>query len=104
MKDEKMAGLAQGLKVVAHPTRLMILAELQNGVKCVGDISGLLDARQPNVSQHLTVLRENGLGGFRREGVLRCYYLKRPALVKALFALLERHYPAVEPPLSRRKT
>jgi len=87
-----MSAYARLLKIVAHPTRLMILAELMEAEKCVNDIGDLLNVRQPNVSQHLAILKENGLVAFRKEGASRCYYLARPGLVADLFALVERHH------------
>jgi ArsR family transcriptional regulator len=68
----------------------MILEELMNGTKCVSDIRDLLDVPQPNVSQHLAVLKEHGLVAARKDGVSRCYYLARPGLVRGLFEALGR--------------
>ena len=85
------------LKAVAHPARLAILAEMVHGPKCVTHIRELLAVRQPNVSQHLTTLRHSGLVAFYRDGARRCYYLTRPALVRALFAFLDADYQEVEP-------
>lgn len=88
---------AEQLKALAHPARLMILSELLKGMKCVNGIRELLEVRQPNVSQHLTVLKHGGLVGSCRDGAFRCYYLTRPALVRALFDFLGRDYPTVRP-------
>ena len=62
----------------------------QLGTKCVNDIRDLLEVSQPNVSQHLAVLKENGLVAARKNGASRCYYLARPRLVKDLFATFAR--------------
>ena len=92
MQVETMSAYARLLRIIAHPTRLMILAELMEAEKCVNDIGDLLNVRQPNASQHLAILKENGLVAFRKEGASRCYYLARPGLVEGLFAMLERHH------------
>lgn len=84
---------ARLLRAVAHPTRLLILDELTHGMKCVNDIQELLDVPQPNVSQHLAVLKDNGLVMCHKDGVTRCYHLARPGLVKDLLAVLGRDYP-----------
>jgi len=84
---------AETLRAAAHPVRLMILAELLEGPRCVTAIRELLKARQPNVSQHLLVLKHSGLVAFSREGAFRCYYLPKPAQIRAIFRLLERDYP-----------
>lgn len=79
------------LKVIAHPARVKILQELTEGVKCVSDFEDALDISQPNVSQHLTVLRTNGLVDFFVDGRLKCYFLKEP-FVPDLLALLVKVY------------
>ena len=95
MDAEKASEWAETLRAAAHPVRLMILAELLEDPKCVSDIRELLKARQPNVSQHLSVLKHAGLVAFSRDGAFRCYYLPKPGQVRALFRLLQREYPAV---------
>jgi ArsR family transcriptional regulator len=87
---------ARLLRIVAHPTRLLILDELARGTKCVNDIRELLDVPQPNVSQHLAVLKESGLVLCHKDGVTRCYHLAKPGLVDDLFAVLGRDYPTVK--------
>ena len=92
MDFHKTSEWAEMLAAAAHPVRLMILAELLEGPKCVTTIRELLEARQPNVSQ---VLKHSGLVAFIQDGAFRCYYLLRPAQVKAIFRLLESDYPTV---------
>jgi len=65
---ERTSQWAETLRAAAHPVRLMILAELLEGSKCVTDIRELLKARQTNVSQHLSALEYTGLVAFSREG------------------------------------
>lgn len=79
------------LKVIAHPVRVQILQELANGVKCVSDLEDFLDLRQPNVSQHLSLLRSHGVIDYYMDGRLRCYFLKDP-LVPDILSLLENEY------------
>jgi ArsR family transcriptional regulator len=96
MKNLNIRDKADLLRQLAHPVRLQIMEELADGVKCVTDIQDLLEIPQPNISQHLLVLRRNRIVDFFEDGQLRCYYLLRPALVKELFALLDGEYPLVE--------
>jgi ArsR family transcriptional regulator len=84
---------AELLRQLGHPVRLAILEELMKGGKCVTDIRDLLEVPQPNVSQHLTVLRQQRIVDFSEDGKLRCYYLRRPALVRALFGFISGEYP-----------
>jgi len=84
---------AELLRQLGHPVRLAILEELMKGGKCVTDIRDLLEVPQPNVSQHLAVLRQQRIVDFSEEGKLRCYYLRRPALVRVLFEFISGEYP-----------
>ena len=79
------------LKVLAHPMRIKILEELTQGVKCVSDFGDSLDISQPNVSQHLTLLRTNGIIDFFVDGRLKCYFLKEP-LIPDFLELLKKQY------------
>ncbi len=85
------------LKIVAHPVRIRILEELVKGVKCVSDFEEFLSLRQPNVSQHLSLLRHFGIVDYYMDGRLRCYFLVNP-LIPDLIELLKRDY---EEPLPR---
>jgi DNA-binding transcriptional ArsR family regulator len=79
------------LKVVAHPVRIKILEDLVHGVKCVSDFEESLDISQPNVSQHLKLLRSHHLVDFFIDGRLKCYFLKEP-LIPDLLELLRKEY------------
>ncbi len=94
--NNSLKNKANLLKILSHPVRLLILKELAGGVKCVGEMEELLSISQSNISQHLAVLRHNQILDCYENGTLRCYYLKMPELVKALFAFLEKEYPIVE--------
>jgi ArsR family transcriptional regulator len=82
---------AEVLKVMANPVRIRILGELMKGIKCVSDLEEFLEIRQPNVSQHLSVLRRQGLIDYYMDGRLRCYYL-RDSLVPDLLEVLKKQY------------
>jgi len=56
------------MKVMANADRLMLLCQLSQGEKSVGELETILDIRQPTLSQQLTVLREAELVATRREG------------------------------------
>ncbi len=84
MKKLDFKEKANILKMLAHPTRLMILEDLAKGTKCVNDIKELLEVKQPNISQHLTMLRHNRLVDFYQKGKKRCYFLTRPKLIRTI--------------------
>ena len=56
------------LKALAHESRLMILCDLLQGEKSVGELEALLERRQSSVSQQLARLRLEGLVAARRDG------------------------------------
>lgn len=56
------------LKSLANPHRLMILCQLLEGERSVGELAAFLDLRSSTVSQHLALLRRDGLVTARREG------------------------------------
>lgn len=82
---------AELLRAIGHPIRLRILEELRKGVKCVGDFGDFLEISQPNISQHLTVLRKEGIIDFYVDGRLKCYFLVDP-VVPDLLDLLQKEY------------
>ena len=58
---------AQLLKALANERRLQVLCLLTAGERSVGEMQGLLDLGQSALSQHLAVLREEGLVLTRRD-------------------------------------
>lgn len=96
------------LKVIAHPARIRILEELVQGVKCVSDFEESLDISQPNVSQHLKLLRSHSIIDFFVDGRLKCYFLREP-LIPDLLELLKKEYEEEIPapaccPVTKRGT
>lgn len=79
------------LKAIAHPVRISILRELVKGVKCVSDFEDFLDISQPNISQHLSLLRQLGVIDYYIDGRLRCYFLRDP-MIPNILKVLERDY------------
>ncbi len=79
------------LKIIAHPVRIKILEELRKGVKCVSDFEDFLEIRQPNVSQHLSLMRRYGLIDFFVDGRLKCYFLRDP-MIPDIIDLIQRDY------------
>ena len=55
-------------KALADPTRLKILECIRNGEKCICEIIPFTGKSQPNVSQHLNVMRRAGLIQEHKEG------------------------------------
>jgi DNA-binding transcriptional ArsR family regulator len=55
------------LKTMAHPERLMVLCQLINGEVGVGELQQSSTLSQSAFSQHLTVLRKQGMIKARKE-------------------------------------
>jgi ArsR family transcriptional regulator len=79
------------LKVIAHPVRIKILEELAKGVKCVSDLTEFLEVSQPNISQHLALLRNYRVIDYYIDGRLKCYFLVDP-IIPDLLVLLKKNY------------
>jgi ArsR family transcriptional regulator len=69
------------LRALAEPIRLQVVLALQDGERCVCDLTGDLDLAQPKLSFHLKVLKEAGLIRARQEGRWIYYRLDPAALI-----------------------
>lgn len=84
------AGAAEEmLKALASRHRLMILCQLIDGERCVSDLAGFLELRPSTVSQHLALLRKDGLVMTRREGQMIWYSLASSAVRRLVETLYE---------------
>jgi len=70
-------------KAFAEPRRLMIINELREGEKAVGDLARTLELPQAVTSRLLAFLRERGVVVPRREGVNVYYRLTDPKILQA---------------------
>ncbi len=78
------------MKVLANPDRLLILCQLSQGERRVGELEQLLGIVQPTLSQQLTVLREEELVSTRREGKNIHYALSSPEALAVMQVLYEQ--------------
>ena len=74
-------------KVLAHPTRIHIIELLRKNELSVNEILEQVRVGQANLSQHLTILRQNHLVTTRRKGNQVFYSLRDPLLVEVLAAM-----------------
>jgi DNA-binding transcriptional ArsR family regulator len=78
------------LKALAHPTRLKIIDRLKDEDElCVCHIYEALDLEQSNVSQHLKVLRDQGILSSRKDG-LQVMYRVRHKEVFEIMSLVKK--------------
>ncbi|MFO8080720.1 MAG: metalloregulator ArsR/SmtB family transcription factor [Armatimonadota bacterium] len=76
--------MARVFKALANPTRLGILRRIIDGSMCVGDLQDELDRSQPNISQHLGILRDRGVVVSERDGTRVSYRPADPRLGELL--------------------
>jgi len=67
MKTKHISDLATLLKSISHPFRLQILCLLQDKEMTVGEISKAIKTTDANISQHLSILRHQGITGTRKQ-------------------------------------
>ncbi|MBN3852590.1 MULTISPECIES: ArsR/SmtB family transcription factor [unclassified Paraburkholderia] len=75
------------LKALAHEDRLLLLCQLTEGERNVGELEALVGVHQPSLSQHLGVLREEGLVETRREGKYIYYRLASTEVIQVMQTL-----------------
>ena len=83
-KEKKIYELHASIcKTLANPKRLQILNLLRNEEMTVNELASLMEIREANVSQQLSVMRQKGILVSRREGVNIYYRIANPKVIKA---------------------
>ena len=77
------------LRTLANEDRLLILCQLIDGPRTVGELESLLGIRQPTLSQQLTVLRQEGLVATERNGKYIIYSLASREAVQIMQTLYQ---------------
>jgi len=73
---ERYEARARIAKALGHPSRLLMLDALGDGELCVCELTDLVGADQSTVSKHLSVLKQAGIVGDRKNGTMTFYRLK----------------------------
>ena len=81
---------------MSNPDRLMLLCQLAQGERRVGELEELLDIQQPTLSQQLAVLREESLVKTRRDGKQIYYSIASDAALAVLDVLYQQYCGARE--------
>jgi len=82
IKTEALERAARCLKVMAHPTRLLIIYFLGQGELSVQELERQVKASQSSVSQHLNLLRDKDIVESRRVAQQVFYRLKDPRVLQ----------------------
>ena len=77
------------LKAMSNKWRLMILCQLSEGEKTVGELQSLLGVGQSAVSQHLAILRREKIVDSRKEAQSIIYSLSGDEAIKVMATLHE---------------
>ncbi len=85
----KAGAAAKMLKHLANPSRLVVLCELGQGERSVGELESVVGVSQSALSQHLAKLRAARLVSTRRESQTIFYALADPGVGKIIGALYE---------------
>ncbi|MEO0031412.1 MAG: hypothetical protein RIS94_1170 [Pseudomonadota bacterium] len=84
------AGVMAGkLKVLSHPERLLMLCRMEEGEVSVNALVELTGLSQSAVSQHLAMLRDEGVVATRAEAQTRWYSLRDDTVRAIIHALCE---------------
>jgi DNA-binding transcriptional ArsR family regulator len=67
VEEKHIEDVAHLLKTMAHPIRLKILCLLQDKERTVGELREEVKTTNANVSQHLTILRNQGIVSSRKD-------------------------------------
>jgi ArsR family transcriptional regulator len=97
--------LLQGLRAIAEPTRLRILALCGHAELSASELGQILGQSQPRVSRHLKLLVDAGVLERNREGIWAYYRTaergRGAALAQAVLDLIPHEDPAVALDLAR---
>jgi DNA-binding transcriptional ArsR family regulator len=72
------------MKTLANRDRLMLLCQLSQGEKRVGELEEVTNIQQPTLSQQLAVLREEGVVSTRRDGKHIYYSICSPIAMSVM--------------------
>lgn len=100
--EQNAARACNLLKAMANPTRLMVLCQIADGEKSVGELERAIGLSQSGLSQHLAVLRSKNLVSTRRDAQT-IYYSLASQEAGAVMATLYQVFchKAAKPPVAR---
>ena len=78
---------------MGHPLRLRLLEALEAGERNVSELVATTQTSQAMVSQHLAILRAEGVVGFRRDGGRIYYRITEPKVHRILDCIRDCDLP-----------
>ncbi len=80
---------AEMCKVFTSPARIELIFLLKSGRKCVSDLVELTGLNQPNISQHLQLMKDKKIVKTEKEGNRVFYTLTNPKISEAFEIIRE---------------
>jgi DNA-binding transcriptional ArsR family regulator len=77
--------------IFSNPTRVLILWTLADSEKSVGDIASTVGVSLPNTSQHLRLMKRNGILTSRREAQTIYYRIAENEITDTCQLLINAH-------------
>lgn len=87
--DGVLKSVSEFFRTIAHPDRIRLLGLLQNEEMDVSHLHEAMQVSQSAVSQHLKLLRLQGLVVERREGQHVYYRLRSPLITDVITSAIE---------------
>ncbi len=91
--EESAGRAATLLRLLGNERRLMVLCQLAEGELSVSDIQSRIGLSQSALSQHLALLREEGVVGTRRESQTIYYRIVDHSAMRIIETLAELFCP-----------
>jgi len=91
--EEKIRAASEGLRAIAHETRLSVLCHLLSGPMCVQELMEATGAAQSNLSQHLAKMRLMGIVTNEKRGQQVYYRIVNPVFGELVGALRNIYCP-----------
>ncbi len=88
---ERARDVADLLKVLSNENRLLILCELSKEPQSVSKLQKNLSISQSGISQHLSILKANGILDYDKKAQTIIYNIKDERIVKLLDVIKETY-------------
>lgn len=95
MENEQIDAMSKLLKSMSHPIRLKILCLLQDKELSVGDIREEVKTTNANVSQHLNILRSQGIIDYRKDANFIYNRINDPRIIELMKTMQTLFCPSV---------
>ncbi|AWB11019.1 transcriptional regulator, ArsR family [Thermodesulfobium acidiphilum] len=73
--------ISEIFKTLAHPLRIQILLMLSERERCVCELLNEIGVEQSNLSQHLRILKKQGIIDSRKDGQKMFYKINLPSVL-----------------------